>query len=307
VRYADDWLVGVSGPKAEAVELKEWIKDYLKKELALELNETKTLVTNAKDRVSFLGYEIKRWKGVRHLRFRTRRGVHTQRTTNYHLMLLLPRPKLLKFGQKYGNTTNWHGKRRAELQNLSELEILMTYNAEVRGFLNYYALADNLTAQANRLLRLTCTSFLHTLASKRRTTVMQVVRKLKRGPARYVITLSKAGQTVKEYELFASSRQLQKGRVNYQTQLDEPPNTYQYRSRTELGQRLLAQKCEWCGQTDLQAHFEVHHIRKLKDLKGKALWEQVMIARKRKTLVLCRACHVALHAGRLKEENRLKA
>ena len=50
----------------------------------------------------------------------------------------------------------------------------------------------------------------------------------------------------------------------------------------------------------------VHHIRKLKDLKGKAEWGKVMLGRKCKTMVLCRECHVALHAGWLSEKNRAK-
>ena len=32
--------------------------------------------------------------------------------------------------------------------------------------------------------------------------------------------------------------------------------------------------------------FEVHHVRKLKDVKGKQGWEQIMIARKRKTMTV---------------------
>ena len=42
-----------------------------------------------------------------------------------------------------------------------------------------------------------------------------------------------------------------------------------------------------------------YHIKKLKDLKGKAPWEKLMIARKRKTMVLCIGCHHKLHAGKL--------
>ena len=37
----------------------------------------------------------------------------------------------------------------------------------------------------------------------------------------------------------------------------------------------------------------------IKDLQGKTVWERHMIARRRKTLVLCKKCHVDLHAGRL--------
>ncbi|RKU08604.1 hypothetical protein C6502_15405, partial [Candidatus Poribacteria bacterium] len=51
---------------------------------------------------------------------------------------------------------------------------------------------------------------------------------------------------------------------------------------------------------------EVHHVRKLKDLKNKPKlqnWEKVMIARSRKTLILCAgsrdSCHDLLHQGKL--------
>jgi len=106
--------------------------------------------------------------------------------------------------------------------------------------------------------------------------------------------------------VLVSTRQLQKGQVSQTLDLDKLPNLYQYRSRNELSQRLLAQKCEWCGYSEREIQIEVHHIRKLKDLKGKAEWEKVMLARKRKTMVLCQQCHIALHAGRLSEKNRVK-
>jgi hypothetical protein len=47
---------------------------------------------------------------------------------------------------------------------------------------------------------------------------------------------------------------------------------------------------------------EVHHVRKLGNLEGKALWERHMIERNRKTMVLCGKCHDDLHAGRLGEK-----
>ena len=56
-------------------------------------------------------------------------------------------------------------------------------------------------------------------------------------------------------------------------------------------------KCEYCGMDT--GPFEIHHVRKLKDVKGKESWKQLMIARNRKTLVLCAVCHDKLHAGKL--------
>ncbi len=70
----------------------------------------------------------------------------------------------------------------------------------------------------------------------------------------------------------------------------------EYKGRTSLEERLLADKCEYCGKEE---QCEVHHVRKLKDLKGKKKWEEFMIARRRKTLVLCKDCHVKLHAGKM--------
>jgi len=71
-------------------------------------------------------------------------------------------------------------------------------------------------------------------------------------------------------------------------------------TRNELLKRLLADTCELCGA---RHDCVVHHIRKLADLKTKGraekpAWVQIMAARRRKTLIVCRACHAAIHAGR---------
>lgn len=62
-----------------------------------------------------------------------------------------------------------------------------------------------------------------------------------------------------------------------QSKIDLHPNTFIYSGRSEL---LKAKKCEWCGAEDIA--MEIHHVRKLKDLKGKKKWEFTMIAKKRK-------------------------
>ena len=69
------------------------------------------------------------------------------------------------------------------------------------------------------------------------------------------------------------------------------------RRYTSLTDRLEGHVCEFCGaETE---DIEIHHVRKLKDLSGKAEWERQMIARKRKTIALCHSCHVKLHNGKL--------
>lgn len=68
-------------------------------------------------------------------------------------------------------------------------------------------------------------------------------------------------------------------------------------SRTQLEERLRADVCEYCGSRE---NVEVHHIRKMKDVEGKKqLWQKMMAAMNRKTLVVCKECHRTLiHQGK---------
>ena len=56
-------------------------------------------------------------------------------------------------------------------------------------------------------------------------------------------------------------------------------------SVNSLESRLKAKQCELCGSTTAD-RYELHHVHKVKDLKGKAEWERCMIAKRRKTLVV---------------------
>lgn len=78
---------------------------------------------------------------------------------------------------------------------------------------------------------------------------------------------------------------------------DRLPNTVAITGgRNGLITRLNARVCENCGATD---NLEMHHVRKLKDLKGKSDWEIKMISRNRKTLAVCSVCHHKIHSGKL--------
>ena len=68
----------------------------------------------------------------------------------------------------------------------------------------------------------------------------------------------------------------------------------------ELIHRLLAGKCELCEARD---GLQVHHLRKLADLNKpgrpeRPPWVVLMARRRRKTLVVCSACHHDIHNGR---------
>jgi hypothetical protein len=76
--------------------------------------------------------------------------------------------------------------------------------------------------------------------------------------------------------------------------------------RHQILDRINAGKCELCEHESANAKdFEVHHVRKLKDIKQKYSkrgdriphWVLAMSSLNRKTLVVCKTCHDAIHAG----------
>jgi hypothetical protein len=69
-----------------------------------------------------------------------------------------------------------------------------------------------------------------------------------------------------------------------------------------------ARKCELCGfESNNLNDFEIHHVRKLKDIKEKysrrgskiPSWVLKMSALSRKTLIVCKSCHKSIHRGEM--------
>lgn len=86
-----------------------------------------------------------------------------------------------------------------------------------------------------------------------------------------------------------------RGTVFDEPNIDTVKNHIHFNTRNSLEARLKACKCELCGAEGDRINFEIHHVNKIKNLKGKEQWEMAMIARKRKTLVVCKECHKKIH------------
>ncbi len=293
VRYADDFLIGFTGSKADAERIKAEMHDFLKQELNLELSEEKTLITNASTQTAkFLGYEIKAQRVNDYVDPKGRRGA------NGAIALLVPAKVIedkCKSFMRNGKVTH-----RSPLLNDDDFSIVQRFQQEYRGLVQYYVLAQNLS-WFSKLYWVMETALLKTLACKHRSSI-------NKQKARYrATTTSTSGKTV-------PCLQVTVPRVNKKPLVatwggislvhkrkavieDVPYKVYS--GRTELIKRLMADTCELCGS---RKDIEVHHIRKLADVKNKGLpnaptWAQVTAARNRKTLVVCRECHVAIHNG----------
>lgn len=294
VRYADDFIIGIIGSKADAQQVKNDIETFLMAELKIELSTEKTLVTHTSKFARFLGYDIiiARDQTVR----KDRNGVK-KRYYAYNCKLYTPKEawinKLKTLGVlKIQRNGVWIPVPRTGLSFLSDLEILSIYNAEIRGLYNYYALSYN-TNVFNKFMYVMKFSMYKTFALKYRTTLCKILYKYKKNGRFTVEYETKAGKQYRTLyqEVFTRKKSISN------SDTDRLPQIGIYKGRTELTQRLKANRCEWCGAE--HENMEVHHIKKIKNLKGKAKWEQVMIARRRKTMVLCHQCHVKLHIGKL--------
>lgn len=293
VRYADDFILGFTGSKAEAKAIKKQIGDFLNTKLSLELSQEKTLITHATgESAKFLGYEIKAQRVNDYIDNKGRRSA------NGVIALFVPASVIESKCRQY--MKNGKAIHRNNLLHDDDFSIVQTYQQEYRGLVQYYILAQNLS-WFSKVYWYMETSLLKTLAFKHKSSINKMLAKYK------TTTTSTNGRTVPCLQVVVPREDKPPlvatwGGISlsYKKKAVIEDAPYQvYGGRTELIKRLLANKCELCGSEE---NIEVHHIRKLADLNkhnGKLVpkWKEIMSARCRKTLVTCRDCHHAIHNG----------
>lgn len=294
IRYADDFLIGVNGNREECRLIRQQIKEFIADELHMELSEEKTLITHSSKTARFLGYDVcvRRCGKIK----RTPRIKRPKRTLNNKVALLIPfREKIEAFMFEQGiigrkENGEIEATKRNNLIQLTPLEIIQTYNSELRGICNYYCLACNFS-RLDYFAYLMEYSCLKTLAAKFKSNIGKIKTRYKDGRGRWGIPYeTKAG---KKRMYFADYQDSRKKAIECRDQISDKGLSYA-NSRNSLEERLKATVCELCGRTDAE-HYELHHIHKVKDLKGKEEWERNMIAKRRKTLVVCEECHKKIH------------
>jgi len=295
-RYADDFLIGVIGSKADAREIMQQVATFLRDRLKLEASAEKSKVSKASDGAVFLGYRICTVSGGRVKRVRFQGRYTRTRSATSRIRLVVPHDRLVRFNRRkgYGDLSRLKAIHRRYLVDSSVLEIVLAYNAEMRGLANYYRLAYCAKFSLRKLHFLRQTSLLKTVSFKLRRSVNQVVRHLKIGDrlAVRVKVEDGKGRLVEVFALKDLARLPELGAA-----VDRLPSTMWTSGRSDVLDRLHARKCEYCGAAGVPC--EVHHAHKLRDVKDAPLWQQVAAARRRKRIALCRSCHQALHAGTL--------
>ena len=295
-RYADDHLLGFTGPKAEAEEIKQRLGQFLRDELRLELSEEKTLITHARTSAArFLNYEIT-------VRQNDQAITNGQRSSNGTVRLRVPANVVKAKCAHY--MKRGQPARRTQVMNMDDYAIVSIYGAEYRGIVQYYLLASDVY-RLNRLNWVMETSMLKTLGGKHRSTVCKTAAKYK----------AKVDTPYGLRTCFEARIERTGGRKPLVARYGGIPLRPQKKAilrdhepgravgPKELITRLLANRCEICERS---GNVQVHHIRKLADL-DKILdrsgptdmpaWAAIMAKRRRKALVVCQYCHDNIHAG----------
>jgi RNA-directed DNA polymerase len=265
-RYADDFVLGVIGSKKEAITIKEKIQNFIHEKLKLEVSAEKTGISHAKDGTEFLGYEIRSYSGNKTLRMKIKGSFVVRRVISEQMQLHIPRRKLYNFMKKnqFGNMDTMKPKHKTKLINYSDYEIICNYNGIMRGFANYYSIANNAKGVLSKPMFIAKRSLYRTLANKHKCSSKKAIIHILNGNERtYKYEHKGKTKKLKVFELKEMKIPNEKS-----WNLDLVPVKYKtLYSRSELLSRILAQKCEYCSKE--AGYFEVHHVRKLADIKGK--------------------------------------
>lgn len=290
-RYADDFIVGIIGSKADAEKVKSDIGAFIASKLKLTLSEEKTKVTHSGDMVRYLGYDltVRRCKDAKRYKDGTLR-----RYLNYKVSLYVPHAKWEDKLREYGalkivkdarGHEKWKPTHRGFLMHKTDVEIISKYNAEIRGLYNFYCLAGNATV-LNKFHFIMEGSMCKTFAAKFDSSVNKILKKYKKDGIFGAYYDTKAGK--KRCEFYHDGFAKKKEAGGELRHLDILPQYRRYGKKNSLASRLKAGRCELC--TEKSEEIRMHHVKMLKDLTGKTQAEKLMLKKRRKSLALCPAC-----------------
>lgn len=293
VRYADDWIIGIKGPKSLAMQLREEVSTFLDLELKQILDPIKTKVIDMRaGKFLFLGYEIFLPRNKKLTKYKKKDGTLTIRRSTPTLRFHVPVQRILKRLQERGYVTYENNKiRPISKRSYSPLEdevIVNHFKSVWLGISNFYSGTTNWShlQYIHYLLHMSCAM---TLAHRHRTSSSKIFQNHGK---RLEITEQNDG-TTKVIASFpyrtmwkVSNREWQASKT-----FRDPFTIYANR----VSKSRLNKSCCICESS---TQIEMHHIKHVRK-KGYryAGFTAEMSLLNRKQVPLCRECHMAVHRG----------
>ncbi len=342
VRYADDFLIGITGPVTLAKRVKSLVQRFLKNRLKLRLKEDKTVITQAKNnKIPFLGFRIQHGPTMARVFVRRYGGKNkkVKCVRGGYIRLLADTQKVInKLAETQFCTKDGTPKPNFRYLQDPQSYTVARVSSLLRGIDNYYKIANNRRQSISRIMYIVRSSIAKMFAAKFKLASQSKVyaragkdlsRPIKAKRATPVGATDSQAQawakeaggrlkgtmpalpftrytTIPKPEIsplprgWVASPKKRLGKANGSEKwLTDRHEHFDFlnkiRVRSGRGRTALEAECAMCGSTE---NIEIHHVRALKDLKGKTPVERVMIAAKRKSIPLCRSCHMKQHGRR---------
>jgi hypothetical protein len=181
IRYADDWIIGISGSKEFTETIRYQIKEFIGEHLKMTLNLEKSYISHLSlEGAFFLGYRIKCGQAGTYSGRSSTKDIlgGSKRTVGWQPRLFVPMDKIInRLAEKNFCTSQGVGLKKKNWILYDDKEIIARYNSLLRGLRNYYAHADNLGTSMNRINYILKYSCAHTLAAKHRTRISKQLRR----------------------------------------------------------------------------------------------------------------------------------
>lgn len=301
-RYVDDFIIGFTGTKAEADEIKSQVESFLYDRLQLKTNEAKSSINHSSDRgIKYLGYFIRflpKNKTIIDPKVSYRdgegKGPQLKNIAINQAQLRIPVEFILRRAVDRGYAKiRKSGSIRAsscrKLSSLPDKQIVIRFSSIIRGLMEYYSPA-NKRSDLWSIVALYRKSCALTIADKHKLKTAAAVYK-KYGPNIKVTDPVKKKETVLFYPTTLKTTgnfKLGKKDVSLSDKIMDPiQGSYRQNNKSE-------QTCEW-PHCDRTVGLEQHHINPVRNIKGKkgvSQYEVWLRKKQRQTVTLCREHHM---------------
>ncbi len=304
VRYADDFLIGVIGSKADCLQLVADVGKFLTEQVKLTLSLTKTKITHATTKKArFLGTDISitphSKKPIRNV---FKDGIWKPSTVSPRPVLNAPIRDVVARLVEKGFARRGVAATPTRVGRYIHFElgvIINIYLSIARGLISYYSYVNNYARFRARVLYILQYSLALTLAAKLRLGTMHKVF------ARFGPTLKVSSSKNPEKMYCFNPNNFPKAAPGFKASKGLDPF-----EALELAVRrlprtiaLFNKECLVCKSN---LHLEIHHVKHIRKqgqaVKGDYML-QVLSNMNRKQIILCRKCHQDVHHGRYSGPN----